>query len=345
MEDDILNLLDSTSEEPIIKLTQKLIRKLGTNEEKSLIEEIKKEIIKYTEKKSTRIKELYTIDKHNNIIIDKEKIDFALKLIKKDKEIYSQIESIKSKQHKEETIKTLIELKNNIEITSSTLKTQLESINTNQEKKSIFKKIFRKKAEPNNIEEKLDKIINTIEHSKHPENIQNINEYFIMKETFYSQENIKDTIDMIYKKCRIRETQGLQELNRILQIKYKNIIKNISKKIEELTSTKETQKKYDQRLVEYVYNKPKNYITQAIDHSSNDSIFKNIIIILSLIYELEETNNFENQETIKNTKISTNILKYSKLKLEKNSSKEKKDKPIKILGKINTEPQIIKRKI
>ena len=110
METDILEILESKSEEPFIKNTKKLIREMIKIQEANDLhkqkEEVKTEINKLLEKKFPRVKEIY-----NNGQIDEEKLDFALKLINKNKDLFNQINELKKKKEQEKKLKELIELK------------------------------------------------------------------------------------------------------------------------------------------------------------------------------------------------------------------------------------------
>lgn len=312
---DLSKILESKSEERLIKLSKKLLTKELTKEEqKEIIVEIKKEIINLTQNKSTKIKELYSVDEKNILKIDDEKIDFALKLIYKDKDIFDQLDRLKNKKRKQIKLDELIELRDNLEKTHENLVRELDRINVPQYKESripLIKGINKRIIEKNKkrvLGEQLDRVTEVIEQSKHPENIKNLGEYFVLKEKFYDKENIKETLDLLVKKCNVRDISNLSDLRKKLKKQYQNILESINKEIEELKKETNISTNYDKRLVEYIYNKQKNYITQILDYpNSNDSIFINIILILKMISQYEKND-------IKLTYISPNINKKTNYK-------------------------------
>ena len=308
MEKDILEILENTSDDPFITSSKKLIKKLSKeNSEEEMIKaknEAKETIDKLLENKFPRVKEIY-----NNGKIDEKKLDFALRLINNDEELYKQIEEIKAKKDRKQKIEDLTELKEHIQNTINNLRVKIERINANQtnEKPSLIKKIIGKEQtkEDNN---KLDEIIKVIEDSK------SISENKELKENYLVREKIHETIDILYKKCKIKDIEGLQQIGITLQKQYKQVLEDIDNDLNKLKNTVVPQKEYDERLVEYVYEKPKNYVSQSIDHSKNNPMFTHLLTILKLINDIEKKN-----KRINNLKISNNF-KNKKFKLDKETS-------------------------
>ena len=308
MEKDILEILENTSDDPFITSSKKLIKKLSKeNSEEEMIKaknEAKETIDKLLENKFPRVKEIY-----NNGKIDEKKLDFALRLINNDEELYKQIEDIKAKKDRKQKIEDLTELKEHIQNTINNLRVKIERINANQtnEKPSLIKKIIGKEQtkEDNN---KLDEIIKVIEDSK------SISENKELKENYLVREKIHETIDILYKKCKIKDIEGLQQIGITLQKQYKQVLEDIDNDLNKLKNTVVPQKEYDERLVEYVYEKPKNYVSQSIDHSKNNPMFTHLLTILKLINDIEKKN-----KRINNLKISNNF-KNKKFKLDKETS-------------------------
>jgi len=308
MEKDILEILENTSDDPFITSSKKLIKKLSKeNSEEEMIKaknEAKETIDKLLENKFPRVKEIYSNGK-----IDEKKLDFALRLINNDEELYKQIEEIKAKKDRKQKIEDLTELKEHIQNTINNLRVKIERINANQtnEKPSLIKKIIGKEQtkEDNN---KLDEIIKVIEDSK------SISENKELKENYLVREKIHETIDILYKKCKIKDIEGLQQIGITLQKQYKQVLEDIDNDLNKLKNTVVPQKEYDERLVEYVYEKPKNYVSQSIDHSKNNPMFTHLLTILKLINDIEKKN-----KRINNLKISNNF-KNKKFKLDKETS-------------------------
>ena len=310
MEKDILEILENKSEEAFITSSKKLIKKLSKNENQEEIEktknEVKEEINKLLETKFHRIREIY-----NNGIIDEEKLEFALRLINKDEKIYNEITELKHKKEREKKIKDLAEIKENILKTTNDLRVKIEKINSKQqknEKTSIIKKIIGKKEPKDELGEQLQEIINVIENSKQ------ISENKELKESYLIKESIHEVIDILYKKCKIKDIEGLQQISITLQKQYKKVLESIDTDLNKLKNTTVQPKQYDERLVEYVYNKQKNYITQSIDHSEKNQMYTHLLTILKLINDIEKKN-----KRINNLKISNNF-KNKKFKLDKETS-------------------------
>lgn len=308
MEKDILEILENTSDDPFITSSKKLIKKLSKeNSEEEMIKaknEAKEAIDKLLENKFPRVKEIYSNGK-----IDEKKLDFALRLINNDEELYKQIKEIKAKKDRKQKIEDLTELKEHIQNTINNLRVKIERINANQtnEKPSLIKKIIGKEQikEENN---ELDEIIKVIENSK------SISENKELKENYLVREKIHETIDILYKKCKIKDIEGLQQIGITLQKQYKQVLEDIDNDLNKLKNTVVPQKEYDERLVEYVYEKPKNYVSQSIDHSKNNPMFTHLLTILKLINDIEKKN-----KRINNLKISNNF-KNKKFKLDKETS-------------------------
>lgn len=312
MEKDILEILENKSDEPFISSSKKLIKKLSKEATKEEIlkakEEVKKAISELLETKFLRVKEIY-----NNGKIDSEKLEFAIKLINNDEEIFKQIEEIKGKKEKEKKIKDLAEIKEHVQNTINNLRVKIEKIsisNQNKEKPSLIKKIIGKDKVKDEQEVQLEEIIKVIEESKSiPENKE-------LKESYLIKENIHGTIDMLYKKCKTKDVEEFKEIGVTLQKQYKQVIEDIDYDLNKLKNQATQQKKYDERLVEYVYDKPKNYISQSIDNSRKNPMFRHLLTILKLIDEIEKTEEKEKPK-IKNVKIFNKNFKNQKFKIEK----------------------------
>ena len=289
---DILKILDINSEEEFIKLSQELIKKIKNNKTNTeqLKENIKKEIIKLKETKLFRLKPIFKEDK-----IDKETLEFILKLIYKDKNIYKEIEELKNKKEKEKKYNDLNELKEHIKNTYKKLIQELEKIETKQPiqtKIPIIKQI-KKQKQKKLINQKLDKIIEIIEESK------TISENKNLKEELINKTNLKEILDILYKKCRIKEISDTKEIKKKLSQEYNKLLQIIESQIKKIEQEKTLQKIYDKRLEEYVYYKKNNYVTYIIDHITNEknTLFLDAVLILKLITEIEEKKQITIQDT------------------------------------------------
>lgn len=317
MEKDILEILENTSDDPFITSSKKLIKKLSKeNSEEEMIKaknEAKEAIDKLLENKFPRVKEIYSNGK-----IDEKKLDFALRLINNDEELYKQIKEIKAKKEREKKIKDLAEIKENMLKTTNDLRVKIEKINSKQqknEKTSIIKKIIGKKEPKDELGEQLQEIINVIENSKQ------ISENKELKESYLIKESIHEVIDILYKKCKIKDIEGLQQISITLQKQYKKVLESIDTDLNKLKNTTVQPKQYDERLVEYVYNKQKNYITQSIDHSKNNPMFTHLLTILKLINDIEKKQN----QKIKNIRVFNEDFKNKRFKVEKKELQKLKE--------------------
>ena len=295
MENDIVRILELKSEDPLIKSTQKLLRLLAKKETKEKINEqiqiIKQQLDKTTEKGHHRVKEIY-----DNQKIDEEKLEFALKLINKDKETYEELEKIKKEYRREKIKIDLDEIIKNIENMIEQLNKVSEKLKENEKsepQKTLIDKIKNKlkKEKQEDTDSIFNDIIEILEKSKKALSHENISEnYFIIKDEYYKQQQMKETIDRLYKKCTIKDSKNLNDIiNEIIE-KANNIIKNIENQIKRINNEPTPLEQYDKRLVEYVYNKQKNYISHSIDHSETNQEYKNILTILKLIKEIEKGN-------------------------------------------------------
>jgi hypothetical protein len=302
-------ILKIKTEEPLIKLTQNYIKKQNSKEKKEILKQIKKELIKYTTKKATKTKELFIV-KDNEIIIDKEKLDYTIKLINKEEELYSQIEHLKRKKQKEKTKRNLEILIKNTENFEKELKEELNRICSTKEKITIIKKIFKK-----NKTNKFERLKEILEQNRHPQNIENLDIYYELKEKYYEKENLNILLGLLEKKCKEKKYECIQELGKKIIEKIRNIKNEMNKDIKK-TEIKED--KYDQELIEYVYNRKNNYITQAINNTNNNSMFKTITTILKILNEDQEKKQYK---LAHNIKLKGKIFKFKKTKLIKNNSK------------------------
>ena len=114
------------------------------------------------------------------------------------------------------------------------------------------------------LDTKYKGIIDEIEQSK----LKSENKE--LKQSYFELEKIKETIDILYKKCELKkidevEEQGnklIEKYEKILTILEKDIEKNKKEYKERITKLSE----YDKRLVEYTFHKKNNYVTLALDH-------------------------------------------------------------------------------
>ena len=317
MEKDILEILENTSDDPFITSSKKLIKKLSKeNSEEEMIKaknEAKEAIDKLLENKFPRVKEIYSNGK-----IDEKKLDFALRLINNDEELYKQIKEIKAKKEREKKIKDLAEIKENMLKTTNDLRVKIEKINSKQqknEKTSIIKKIIGKKEPKDELGEQLQEIINVIENSKQ------ISENKELKESYLIKERIHEVIDILYKKCKIKDIEGLQQIGITLQKQYKQVLEDIDNDLNKLKNTVVPQKEYDERLVEYVYEKPKNYVSQSIDHSEKNQMYTHLLTVLKLINDIEKKQNSK----IKNIRVFNKDFKNKRFKVEKKELQKLKE--------------------
>ena len=289
---DILKILESKSEDSLIKDTKILLKQLVKQEDtQEQIEQLKNDLDKLTENSYHRIKEIY-----QNRTIDEEKLDFALKLINKDKATYQELEEIKRNYKRQQKLKDLEELKNNTKNTCQELELAINSVKITKEKKkkqTLIKRIknkIKKNDKEDEKKEQLEKIMQILIDSREPKNMEELSEkYFDLKEEYFTKVQMKQTIDILFKNCREGNTSELQELKKQLRIKTTTVIENIERDIEKLKKENTVIKQYDKRLVEYVYNKQRNYISHSIDHSTEaNQMYINILTILKLINELEK---------------------------------------------------------
>lgn len=295
-------------EETLIELSNKL---KGENT-KELLSEIKNLIKELTKTKLFRIKE-FIKEENGEIIIDKEKVDFALRLINKDEKLYEQIEHLKHKKAKEQRIKDLNKIEINIKNMEKEIISALSNLKPTQKKETklpIIKQIQskrNKKIYKEQLEEKLDNVITIIEKYKQ------IQENKDLKEEYFIEENMKETIDILYKKCRIRDISDIEGIKTTLKQKCSRILIKINKDMQKQSQQEETHYKYDKRLVEYVYDKKNNYVTYIIDYLSKEE--ENIVAYAIKI--LNKIDNIENdKESIEETYPNTyeQKIKIKKIK-------------------------------
>ena len=295
-------------EETLIELSNKL---KGENT-KELLSEIKNLIRELTKTKLFRIKE-FIKEENGEIIIDKEKVDFALRLINKDKKLYEQIERLKHKKEKELKIKDLTTIEENIKNMEKEIISALSNLKPTQKKETklpIIKQIQskrNKKIYKEQLEEKLDNVITIIEKYKQ------IQENKDLKEKYFVEENMKETIDVLYKKCRIKDISDIEGIKTTLKQKCSRILIKINKDMQKQSQQEETHYKYDKRLVEYVYDKKNNYVTYIIDYLSKEE--ENIVAYAIKI--LNKIDNIENdKESIEETYPNTyeQKIKIKKIK-------------------------------
>jgi len=294
-------------EETLIELSNKL---KGENAKEFLLE-IKNLIKELTKTKLFRIKE-FIKEENGEIIIDEKKVDFALRLINKDEKLYEQIERLKHKKAKEIKIKDLKTIEENIKKMENEIINTLSNLKQNNIKDTkipVIKQILakrNKKKYKEQLEAKLDNVINIIEKYKQ------IQENKDLKEKYFIEENMKETIDILYKKCRIRDTKDIENIKITLKQKCSRILTRINRDIKKESMQEDSTYKYDERLVEYVYNKKNNYITYIIDYlSEEENIVTYAIRILNKIDNIEN-----NKESIEDTYPNTyeQKIKIKKIK-------------------------------
>lgn len=253
----------------IIKLTEQLL------EGKNVTEELKRELEKELTE-TGRLSKLYELLNENEL--DMEKFEFMLRLISNDEELYNQIAKFKKLKEISKMQTDLETLKTNLEETSRTIKQQINNLNLSVKPKTnipVLKMISIKKAERKNkdiLKTKLDLIIETIKQSrKKTENKE-------LKEECTKGQNLKETLDMLYKHCELGNIDEINKLGIELDKKYTKILKNIDDIIKKYTSKykekKQETEKFDPRLREYTFNRKNNYVTAAIERWSKKNYIK-----------------------------------------------------------------------
>ena len=226
------------------------------------------ELLKLELNKQGKLKRL------NNL--NKEEIEFMLKLITHDQKLYKDLEKLKNLKNLKQKKEDLNQLKKNIEETKNEIKKEVESLRQSTKVKTkipVLKQIKEKRQESKNkeiIDYKLKRIIDIIEQSKLKQENKNL------KQKYFEKESIKETLDTLYKRCELKNISEIEKVEEQLDDKYIKILRTIDKDIEKSSEEyKEQIKKinnYDKRLVEYTFNKPNNYVTLSIEHLSKNNI-------------------------------------------------------------------------
>ena len=226
------------------------------------------ELLKLELNKQGKLKRL------NNL--NKEEIEFMLKLITHDEKLYKDLEKLKKLKNLKQKKEDLNQLKKNIEETKNEIKKEVESLRQSTKVKTkipVLKQIKEKRQESKNkeiINYKLKRIIDIIEQSKLKQENKNL------KQKYFEKESMKETLDTLYKRCELKNISEIEKVEEQLDGKYIKILRTIDKDIEKSSEEyKEQIKKinnYDKRLVEYTFNKPNNYVTLSIEHLSKNNI-------------------------------------------------------------------------
>lgn len=208
--------------------------------------------------------------------LNKEEIEFMLKLITHDQKLYKDLEKLKNLKNLKQKKEDLNKLKKNIEETKNEIKKEVESLRQSTKVKTkipVLKQIKEKKQESKNkeiIDYKLKRIIDIIEQSKLKQENKNL------KQKYFETESMKEILDTLYKRCELKNISEIEKVEAKLDDKYIKILRTIDKDIEKSSEEyKEQIKKinnYDKRLVEYTFNKPNNYVTLSIEHLSKNNI-------------------------------------------------------------------------
>ena len=256
-------------------------------------QELKKQIKKIIETKLFKLKELI-IPNDKEILFDQDKIDFALKIIE-DEAINKDIESLIQNRQKDQKKEDLNVLENNIKTTSKQIIEILSNLKPSRKKESsipIFRKIKKKyqaKKDKEIIASKLDKIIEIIENSKQNDENKNI------KESLFEKEDMNGTLNVLYKKCRIRDISNMSEIKQVLSEKYNRILLKIKREKEKENDNKQSKNSFDYRLKEYVYDKKENYISYILDHKlgkyKNHTTYDLAVEIIKILKQISDIEN------------------------------------------------------
>lgn len=330
--------------EKIVELTKKLLNGKEVNNElkQELENELKKELI--PKGKLSRLNELIKEEE-----LDLEKYEFMLKLIAKDKDLYDQIDKLKKLKELKTKQTDLENISKILDNTREEIDRQIEGLELTTAPRTnipVIRILSQKNQERKNkdiLKTKLNLIISTIEESKLKSENKNL------KEEYSSRQNLKDTLDMLYKHCELGNIDEIKELRKIIDVKYEVTIAAINNDIEKCSAQYRKERKNiekcDARLREYVYQKKNNYITYAIEKLSKhpfikydenmqevtitepDEGYELIVYSLIALYELKK-----NEKTnIKITYISEKVKPNTTL--AKNTIISKKQKNEKIIKK------------
>jgi len=301
-------------EQELINLSKKLYKEENQTETITKIKEI---IKKLTETKLFRIRELLK-EENGTISINKENLEFILKILNHDEKLYNEINELKKQKQQQDLKNDLEKLETNIRNTKEKIKNEINNISCQKKikKTNIIQKIknkFKKQKEQSEIYKTLNKIIEIIDESKEQNENKNLKEKYFYKDEI----NIKETLDILYKKCRIKDISNIEKIKKELETKYNIILSHINSDLQKI-KINDTKKDYDKRIIEYIFDKKNNYVTYAIDHLSyqKDNIIISAIKILEQIKDIEENPN-------KKPITITYISKQSKTKTFVTSNKNK----------------------
>lgn len=274
---DFINILNIKSEKQIIKDIQSLIKNIGKKEQYELIYKIKIEIENLNLK---RIKDII-----NNRKIDEYTLSLLIKIIYKDKETLKEIEELKIEKNKKETIEELNKIKINAEETSEEIINQIEKIIKLKTKNyTIIEEITSKDKKEK--QQEINKLSEITEDSKHKHENKKI------KGEIYSKTDLQETLEMLESIIETNDYEKLNTLEIKLKKDYTELLKKIENEIKKNQTLNKQNKKYNEKLIEYIYNKKNNSISYAIDlleKDESDIIFI-IIITLEIINEIEQNN-------------------------------------------------------
>lgn len=218
----------------------------------------------------------------NGLISDEklstENYEFMLKLVAKDEELEKQLKDLKALRDLKDKQTNLEVLRTNFKETLDEIDRQIEGLElTTAPKTNIpgLKFLSQKKQERNNksiLRTKYDQIIKAIEESRVRTEDKNL------KEEYVNRQNLKDTLDLLYKHCQLGDIEKIKDLKQIVDVKYEVILdaveKDIGKCAEQYRRDRVKLEKCDPRLREYIYQKKNNYVTYAIERLSSRPFVK-----------------------------------------------------------------------
>lgn len=295
-----------------------------------LAQELKKELTPTG--KLARISGLVTDEK-----LSTENYEFMLKLVAKDEELQNQLKELKELKDLKDKQTNLEILRTNFKETIDEIDRQIEGLElTTAPKTNIpgLKFLSQKKQEKNNksiLRTKYDQIIKAIEESRVRTEDKNL------KEEYVSRQNLKDTLDLLYKHCQLGDIEKIKDLKQIVDVKYEVILnaieKDIGKCAEQYRRDRVKLEKCDPRLREYIYQKKNNYVTYAIERLSSRPFVK---------YDLEKHEASVTEPNEGHELIIFSLIALYELELDK----EKKPKfTMTYLGKVDPKSTLTKNAI
>ena len=295
-----------------------------------LAQELKKELTPTG--KLARISGLVTDEK-----LSTENYEFMLKLVAKDEELQNQLKELKELKDLKDKQTNLEILRTNFKETIDEIDRQIEGLElTTAPKTNIpgLKFLSQKKQEKNNksiLRTKYDQIIKAIEERRVRTEDKNL------KEEYVSRQNLKDTLDLLYKHCQLGDIEKIKDLKQIVDVKYEVILnaieKDIGKCAEQYRRDRVKLEKCDPRLREYIYQKKNNYVTYAIERLSSRPFVK---------YDLEKHEASVTEPNEGHELIIFSLIALYELELDK----EKKPKfTMTYLGKVDPKSTLTKNAI